>query len=121
MIEGMFCVSKTWHDEHWRSMYSVIVTGALGEPSTFPCWGMPFSSDTAVPESGSGVGVVVELDEPPVSATAAATAIPARTMTAPAIASTFGEAFRPPVLRTGGGGVRRCCRAFLPLVMSLPR
>src|SRR5207302_1891310 len=113
-------VSKTRQIGHWRSMYSTIVTGALAEPSTFPCCGIPLKSCTAVPASGSVVtGPVEDGDEdPPVSANASAAATAASAIAPAPAASTFGEARRPPppVLRTGGGaGVRRWPRAFLPL------
>ena len=56
-------------------------------------------------------------DDPPVSANASAAATAASAIAAAPAARTFGEARLPPVLRTGGGaGVRRCLRAFLPLV-----
>jgi hypothetical protein len=74
----------------------------------------------AVDASGSVLEVAPGVDEdedPPVSAKASAAATAASaTATAP-VASTFGEARLPP-LRTGGGaGVRRCLRAFFPLVI----
>src|ERR1041384_1275512 len=125
-IVGMISVSNRWQSGHWRSMYSIIVTGALGLPSTFPCCGMPLNILTAEPESGSVPPLVVgdgEDDEPPVSAKASAAATAASAMTAAPAASTFGEARPPPGLRAGGGGggVRRCLRAFFPLVISAPR
>src|ERR1043166_1919031 len=53
-IVGMISVSNRWQSGHWRSMYSIIVTGALGLPSTFPCCGMPLNILTAEPDAGSG-------------------------------------------------------------------
>jgi hypothetical protein len=56
MIVGMIWVSKTWHDEHCRSMYSSIFTGADGEPRNMPLCGIPRRSETAVPVSGAASG-----------------------------------------------------------------
>jgi hypothetical protein len=46
-------------------------------------------------------------EEPPVSANASAAATAASAIAPATAAMTFGEARRPPVLRTDGGGVRR--------------
>src|SRR5438132_1745679 len=124
MIVGISSVSKARQTGHWRSMYSTIRTFAFGEPRTLPCCGIPRKSARTAAESGK-VDVDFDVDEedeePRVIATAAAAAPPASRSTSAAIRSTFGEALRAPVLRTGGGaGVRRCCRAFLPLV-TVPR
>jgi hypothetical protein len=124
-IVGITSVSKVRQTGHCKSMYWTIVTGAFALPSTFPRWGMPLKSETAEPASGSVLlaDVVDGFDEePPVKAKASAAATAASAIAPTAIASTFGEARRPPVLRSGGGaGVRRCFRAFFPLVTSGPR
>ena len=101
-------------------MYSTIVTGAEGLPSRFPLCGMPLKSRVTAADPGSALTVVGEGDdEPPLNATASpiATAMPA--IPAAAASSTFGEAFPPPVLRTGGRACA-CCRwrrACFPLVI----
>jgi hypothetical protein len=41
---GMTSVSRERQPGHWRSTYSTIVTGAFGDPSTRPCWGIPTNS-----------------------------------------------------------------------------
>ena len=84
-------------------MYSTIVTGAEALPSTLPRWGMPLKSAVLAAASGRALTVVgFADDDPPLKATARpiATASPARPATAKS--STFVEACRPPVLRTGG-------------------
>src|ERR1051325_4262151 len=94
-IVGMISVSNRWQSGHWRSMYSIIVTGALGLPSTFPCCGMPLNILTAEPESGRVPALVVgdgEDDNPPVSERASAGARAASGRRPPPAASPFGEA-----------------------------
>src|ERR1051325_8921114 len=112
-IDGITVVSNALQIGHWRSMYSISCTGAFGDPSVVPCCGMPRNSASTAAESGSvDVFAGDEDDEDPrVSAIPAAAAPPRTRMTAAAIRSTLGEAWRAPLLRTGGGGVRRCCRA----------
>src|SRR5919198_4677782 len=105
MIVVMTSVSKARQIGHCRSMYSTMVTGAFELPSTVPCWGMPLKSRLTSAASGSGVTVVDEDDgeeEPPVRANASAAATAASAIAPAAAASTFGEARRPAVLRTGG-------------------
>src|SRR4249919_2718110 len=106
MIVGMTSVSKARQTGHCRSMYWTIVTGAFGEPSTFPCCGIPSKVLSAESASGSALaGVVLGVeddDERPSSANAATAATAATAIATATTASTFGEAVRPPVLRTGG-------------------
>ncbi len=40
-MSGKTCVSNSWQIGHWRSMYSVIVTGADGQPSVGRSAGCP--------------------------------------------------------------------------------
>src|SRR5581483_11541599 len=40
-MSGNTCVSNCWQIGHWRSMYSVSVTGANGQPRVVPVCGMP--------------------------------------------------------------------------------
>ena len=120
---GMISVSNARQAGHWRSMYSIIVTGALGEPRTFPLCGMPLKSWVTTPASGSFVVVVTGDEDPPVIATTSAIAAATSAIAPTAAPSTFGDALRgPPVLRTGGGVCT--CRlrlACFPLVIPLPR
>src|SRR5262245_56707532 len=93
-------------------MYSASVTGAFGEPRTFPCCGMPFSVLLMTVALGSALTSVprcgVELDDdelPPVSTNPSTIAITISATTAAAAISTFGEAWRRcPGALTGGGG-----------------
>src|SRR5689334_13782734 len=109
-------------------MYWTIVTGALGDPSTSPCCGIPLNSRCTVSANGNAflsepiAGVVLDDDEllPP-TASAIPTMTPA--ITSPATAampSTFGDALRrAPFRATGGGAATACClcrRACLPLI-----
>src|ERR1700745_4267970 len=52
-MSGKTCVSNSWQIGHWRSMYSVSVTGADGQPSVVPVWGMPLNSAATSAEAGS--------------------------------------------------------------------
>ena len=110
-------------------MYSIIVTGAFGEPRTSPCCGIPANSRWTTPAFGNAfvseprVGMVPAEDEllPP---KASAIATPAAMITSPATAaaaSTFGDARRRAPLRATGGGAATCClrrRACLPLIRT---
>src|SRR5438105_2987692 len=101
-------------------MYSTIVTGAEGLPSTLPCCGIPRrrAVTSAAPER---VVVVALLDEPPRVSTTARTAATAIAAIAPPAASTTrGEAWRAaPLVRTGGGAATcRWRRLCFPLGIS---
>src|SRR5262249_25927669 len=114
MSVGIAWVSKTWHAGHCRSMYSARVTGAFGEPRTFPCWGIPFS--VVLPSAAFGSGLTrepragVEPDDEdddlrPVRTNPSTIASTIITTTNAAPISTFGEAWRRwPGAFTGGGG-----------------
>src|SRR5579862_6584493 len=113
---GHTWVSNSRQNGHWRSMYSTIVTGALGEPSTRPFCGMPLNLActsaapgrplTTEPEVGNVEAWVFPL--PPDATTATTTPITTSAAPAPAIASVRRDNWRcarvPPAPRTGGGG-----------------
>jgi hypothetical protein len=102
-------------------MYSTIVTGAFALPRMLPFCGIPWNEAAIVAESGRVDPCAAELPElPPVKTIARITASATATISASAIPSTFGDARRPPVLRTGGRATAacRCFRACFPLVMS---
>jgi hypothetical protein len=73
-----------------------------------------------VAESGRVDPVTAELPEPPVKTIARTTASATAMISATAMPSTFGDARRPSVLRTGGRATAacRCFRACFPLVMT---
>src|SRR5579864_6414905 len=128
-MSGKTCVSNSWQIGHWRSMYSVSVTGADGQPSVVPVWGMPLNSAATSDEPGSALARLPTAAAffgspppllPPPRTTARTTTTATTATTPPPIASARGEAVRARVapFDCTGGGVRTCRRSsllFLPL------
>ncbi len=70
-MSGKTSVSNCWQNGHWRSMYSIIVTGAFGLPSVMPFCGMPLkvrstSGEPGRPEAIDPIfGTPAGVDDPP--------------------------------------------------------
>src|SRR5581483_4161073 len=120
-MSGKTCVSNCWQIGHWRSMYSVSVTEAKGQPSVVPTCGMPLNSAATSLEPGRPLARLPTaawffgrpLLLPWLRTTARTIATAATATIPPAIASARGDAWRdreppaPPFDLTGGG-VRTC-------------
>src|SRR3954466_2685926 len=78
MIAGTVVVDASRQIGHWRSRYSVTVTGALGSPSTPACSGMPANrAEDEAAEAGGGVAALPPEDETAIAPATSTTAAPA--------------------------------------------
>src|SRR5579859_5795348 len=82
MMVGSVSTANARQIGHCRSPYSTSLTGALGFPSTVPCWGMPDSRKLVTASPASGLDD--EFDSEPatltpirIPATITATTVPA--------------------------------------------
>src|ERR687888_1487552 len=100
-------------------MYSIIVTGARGEPRTLPRWGIPPKSRCTSDALAKRVDDDGEDEEPPLTARATPTAAPISTMSSPTAMSTFDDAARRSPFRCTGGGAARARRRLLCFPLAI--